>query len=418
MSIAALSDEPPDALLARVRRRARQTAQPPDSTKRPHRPEPAATAVALALETAVRPILVVAASRRILAANSAAVTFIGANVGGLTCCEVLGCGQATASWSGCLTDAALASEGRTIRGTTLVGTPAPHPVWLSASREPGGQDQVVCRLVPRTNLTVPPEADHGKWLRIFTLGKTRIEQPYGPADHEWLDQRPGQLLKFLVANRDRLVPVDAIAEALWPHLGIRGAGTVRHAVHLLRNQIDVGQAGDKSGASFIVTERAAYGLNRDLVWIDAESFEEAVRLGGEEFLTGERVSAERHLLHALALYGGDFLSEEPYADWAMEERERLRALVEVPLRVLAEMRLLEDDLAGASRFAEDLARLQPGDNDVQYLLISIWLRQGRRTRALRHYDLISARFRREFGTAPGFDIPTLMERQDEPLHAL
>ena len=37
--------------------------------------------------------------------------------------------------------------------------------------------------------------------RVFAMGTLRIESPRGPLTGDWLEQRPGQLLRFLVCER-------------------------------------------------------------------------------------------------------------------------------------------------------------------------------------------------------------------------
>ena len=49
----------------------------------------------------------------------------------------------------------------------------------------------------------------------------------------------------------------------------------------------------------------------------------------------------------MSLYQGDFLADEPYAEWALMERERLRALVEKPLRALMSSHADDPEVAAA-----------------------------------------------------------------------
>ena len=53
-------------------------------------------------------------------------------------------------------------------------------------------------------------------IRLRVLGRMRVETPDGAVTGGWVDERPGQLLKFLVATRGRVVAVEDIAEAIWP----------------------------------------------------------------------------------------------------------------------------------------------------------------------------------------------------------
>ena len=136
-----------------------------------------------------------------------------------------------------------------------------------------------------------------------------------------------------------------------------------------------------------------------------DEYEEAVKSGMAALVNGEPAVAAERLERALALYRGDFLADEPYAEWAFAERERLRALVEKPLRGLAELRLRANDLDTAIGYMERLADMEPFDSGIQRQLITLLLAQGRRSRAIRQYQTfqmrVGARVRRGAGLPAG-----------------
>ena len=56
----------------------------------------------------------------------------------------------------------------------------------------------------------------GATLRLSILGKTAVVGDSGPIGGAWLEQRPGELLKYLACQRGRPAQTEEIAEALWP----------------------------------------------------------------------------------------------------------------------------------------------------------------------------------------------------------
>jgi DNA-binding SARP family transcriptional activator len=241
-------------------------------------------------------------------------------------------------------------------------------------------------------------------LRIFTLGCTRVETPADELAGAWLEQRPGQLLKLLACERHRVVPTEGIAETLWPNPRTATPNTVRHFVHTLRERLEPGRP--KHGrASLVVARRGGYVLDRERVWIDADEFELSVRRGLDARAGRRTAEAVACLEHARSLYRGDFLADEPYAEWAFGERERLRTLLDELLRALSE--LYVDDLDAATACLERLAELEPFDGEIQRQLLTLWVRQGRLSRAARHYHAFEQRLIREFGEAPDFALPEL-----------
>jgi len=238
-------------------------------------------------------------------------------------------------------------------------------------------------------------------LRVFALGDLRVEGPDGPLSGAWLDQRAGQLLRFLVCRRGRVTPADVIAEAIWPHAGWAGTNTLRHFVHALRERLEPERPRHATSA-FIECRRGGYALRADRVWIDADAFELDVRRGMAALAVGEHPEAARRLERAVALYREDFLSDEPYADWAFAERERLRAIAHDAFRGLAELHA--DRPAVAAVYLERLAELEPFDDDIHRQLIAAWLRLGRKSRAARYYESFRVRLLREYGARPDFDL--------------
>jgi DNA-binding SARP family transcriptional activator len=113
------------------------------------------------------------------------------------------------------------------------------------------------------------------------------------------------------------------------------------------------------------------------------------------------------LARAAALYRGDFLDDEPDADWALAERVRLRSTAGRVLRALAGLHLRAGKLDAASEQLQRLAELEPLDADAQRQLLTLLLRRGRRSEAARRYEVVRRRFHRAFGEEPGFDLSEL-----------
>jgi DNA-binding SARP family transcriptional activator len=240
--------------------------------------------------------------------------------------------------------------------------------------------------------------------RIHSLGPLRVDGPDGSLQGDWVEQRPGELLRFLVCERRQIVPADAIGEALWPRAGPGAANTVRHFVHALRRRLEPGRC-SRAAPSAVVCRRGGYGLDPAHVWVDADEFEGQAALGAAAVEDGRPGRGRLHLERALELYRGDFLSDDPYAEWALRERERLRAIACDVLRSLV-------SVAGGSperrtEHLEQLAELEPFDDDVHRELISAWLGMGRWSRAARHYESFRVRLLREFGALPQFELRQL-----------
>jgi DNA-binding SARP family transcriptional activator len=335
---------------------------------------------------------------RVVAANARLRDELGAATGeGASCCALLGCGNpGSALEHGCITTQALQ------RGEELPEISIDLPVAgrLRVTAAPLYRDSSHVLIELRPERRAEPSQ---RSLRIFTLGGLRVERADAELAGAWVDQRAGQLLRYLVCERRRVAPADAIAEAIWPQAGPAAANSVRHFVHVLRERLEP-QRARRARSAYVVCSRGGYALASARVWVDADEFEAEARRGLAAQAAGDQRAAEAALVRAAQLYRDDFLSDEPYAEWALAERERLRATASNALRALADIR---GEGADAAACLERLAEMEPFDSDVQRRLIVSWLRQGRRSRAARHYETFSRRLLREFGERPGFELADL-----------
>jgi DNA-binding SARP family transcriptional activator len=157
----------------------------------------------------------------------------------------------------------------------------------------------------------------------------------------------------------------------------------------------------------VIARTGGYELTPGRVWIDADDFEAHARAGLEALHRGASERADASLTAAAAVYGGDFLADEPYAEWALAERERLRDLAAQVLRGLAGLKLEAGDQESAGEHLQRLAELEPLDLEAQRDLIALMLSRGRHSEALRRYELVRRRYKRTFGTEPGFTLSEL-----------
>jgi DNA-binding SARP family transcriptional activator len=279
--------------------------------------------------------------------------------------------------------------------------------WVTVAPLGDSDDLVIAELRPgRANdrrRRTTPHWTRGPRLKIYALGRTRIESAEGPIGGQWLENRAGQMLKFLVAERHRVVYPDEIVETLWEDARLRSVPGVRYYIHQLRQHLEPDRAG-RGQSSFIGRLEGGYVLRRESVVVDADEFERHVGTGLAAADAGDEERASSELEQGLALYGGDFLADEPYAEWAIPERDRLRSVAANGLRVLAELRLARDDLAGAAADLERLAELEPYDPEVHRRLIAVALRRGRRTEAVRRYNALRRRMIATFGEDVDFTL--------------
>jgi DNA-binding SARP family transcriptional activator len=364
-------------------------------------------------------IVVVDRSGTVLASNSAAHDLLGERtIGRSTCCDLLGCRTHAPLDDCCLTELALGAsapmpEMRIDRENGTHGA-----LWVTAAPLGSDGSRVVFHLRPgdsrdRRRRTTPHWTS-GPQLRIYTLGRTAVESAEGPIGGNWLQHRPGQLLKYLLCERQRMVHADEIAESFWPGSDPGVLNNVRHFVHALREKLEPDRP-KRTPSSFVVAGRGGYTFSRERVWIDADEFEAKIEAGLAAYDLDEDDHEARRLLdEALLLYRGEFLADEPYAEWAYVERERLRDLAGRLLSTLTDIALAQGAADDALGHCRRLAEMYPFDTAVQRQAIALYLRQGRRSDAVRRYNELRMRMIREFGAGPEFELSDVASGPVQP----
>lgn len=353
-------------------------------------------------------VVVVDGTGNVAAHNPAARELFGPRLDrpALRCCDLMGCGRdgdRQPLGYRCVT-AAVADRGRPLDGMGFV-LEGRYVEVLAVPLRAGGGAVLHLEATAREATC----STSGRALRITTLGPLRLECGGVSLGGEWLDHRPGQLLKYLICARGHRVPVDELVETLWPGNSRReGIASLRQAVHGLRDRLEPGRP-KHAPSRFVVARRNAYELDTMNIVVDADEFEkEAVAaLLPLERSTGDK--AEAQLARIAGMYRSEFLADEPYAEWALAERDRLRDLAVRVLRALAETRLAAGRLPAASGALHCLADLEPLDLDTQRELISLLLRRRRHAEAARRYELARRQFKRAFGQELDFTLGDLVE---------
>ena len=341
-------------------------------------------------------VLVFDGEGRLLAANGAARLIMGQPVPRpLRCCDLVGCTEAD-----CVSSLALGGESTQRQIQLADGAPA----WATTVATAAGQVVVTLdRLAGPAGL---PSEELPPRLIVRALGRTSIEVGGEAATEEWLGHRPGQLLKYLVCERGRVVPLEELLDVFWPNAGRAGASNVRQAIHTLRDRLEPGRPRGKP-SGYVVARGGGYELAPGRIAIDADDFEARARAGLQQLQGGAIERAEATLAGAARAYGGNFLADEPYAEWALAERERLRDLATQVLRGLADQRRDAGDEDAVAEYLQRLVELEPLDLEAQRELIALMLRRGRHSEALRRYELVRLRYKRTFGSEPPFHLAQL-----------
>jgi DNA-binding SARP family transcriptional activator/ActR/RegA family two-component response regulator len=225
-------------------------------------------------------------------------------------------------------------------------------------------------------------------LRVYALGSLRVYR--GDTllfDESWRNRPAKSVFKILLTTPNRRSTGEALAEVLWPEVDAKVAiNRLRVAVHDLRRQLgDLKSQGVRP--QLLVQQDGAYVFDAaGRCWTDVPAFEEAVGRGRDLAARGRLEEALAAYQQAETLYQGDYLQDDPFADWSVVVRRRLRAALLHMLGEMARIYAPRGDVDEAVRSWRKILNLEPWREEVYRQLMGMLAEAGRPGEALRAFE--------------------------------
>ncbi|HEY3335386.1 MAG TPA: BTAD domain-containing putative transcriptional regulator [Candidatus Limnocylindrales bacterium] len=228
-------------------------------------------------------------------------------------------------------------------------------------------------------------------LEIGALGRFRVARDGEPvAATAWQSKKARDLLKILVARRGRPATRETLFELLWPDEDPAPlANRLSVALATVRSVLDPAKRFPADW--FIGGDKQAVWLELGHVELDLEAFLGAAAEGLRLARNGDRAGAMAALEAAESRYGGEFLEEDPYEDWAVGVREEAQAAYISVTRLLAADAAATGDADGATRCYLRILERDGYDEAAHLGLVGALLAAGRHGEARRRYGIYSDR---------------------------
>jgi DNA-binding SARP family transcriptional activator len=245
----------------------------------------------------------------------------------------------------------------------------------------------------------------GTTLRIQVLGQLRVWR--GGAEIEpraWQRKKAQQLLALLLTNRRRWLLRDQICDMLWPEDAQADAESqFKVTLNALNAALEPARP-PRTPPFYIRRQGSAYRFYPPAgVLLDVEDFEARIDSALALIASGqgdELVQAQQALGAAVGLYQDDYLSDYLYEDWALEERERLRARYLEAATTLAELLEGRGQLPDAIRLCELILARDACWEPAYVILMRAYTAQGNRRQALATYERCARNLREHLGLEP------------------
>jgi len=245
-------------------------------------------------------------------------------------------------------------------------------------------------------------------LQVGLFGNVRVTH------NEWLTELPltrenQGLLAYLLLQRHRLHSREVLADLFWGEQSPRKArGSLNTALWKLKKVLE--PKGIPAGTYLKTLPLGGVGFNRESqYWLDIEVFEgEANRILIYPFRTVREADLV-HLKKILELYRGDLL-EGFYSDWALRERERLRALYVKSLIYFLQFYAFHRDYEKAITYGQQVLDLEPLREEIHREIMRLYVENGQRALAVRQYEICRSTLAQELRISPMEDTEALYTR--------
>lgn len=245
-------------------------------------------------------------------------------------------------------------------------------------------------------------------LRAYLFGRFELWVGHSLVT-QWAGSKSKTLLKLLLAAHPAPLPAASLMATLWDGVDEELARQRLHtAISDLRRAL---RAVRPEAGALIVSQSGGYGLDpRATVWIDTAAFSRAQRAGLHYEQAGRPDEARAALQEAVALYRGEYLEEDVYDDWPIEQRERLKSEYLALLARLAHWAFREGDYEACIGWGQLTIECDPCREDTHSLLMRCHSRLGQRAMALRQYRQCADALRRELDAIPAPETDELYRR--------
>ena len=234
-------------------------------------------------------------------------------------------------------------------------------------------------------------------LTLTLLGGFRAHLDHG-APLSFPTRKAQALLSYLALPAGQVHPRDKLASLLWGSTVETTARTsLRQTLYSLRRSLQ------RAAGRPLRADGNVVSLDPGAVTIDVVEFEQRVAEGTPSALAD-----------AAALYQGELLEgltvqEAPFEDWLLAQRERLHeAALRALVRLFAHQRAI-GSTETAIQTALRLLTLDTLQEPVHRALMQLYVETGRRSAALRQYQLCVTTLQRELRAAPEKETTALYE---------
>jgi two-component SAPR family response regulator len=237
-------------------------------------------------------------------------------------------------------------------------------------------------------------------IKVRTLGRFDVTVD-GDEVTRWRAGKARNLLQYLLLNPGRIIPRDALFEALWPGLDAPRS-SLKVAIHTLRSiLVSEGVAATRQTPSGvrIVTHEYGYSMELKGVWVDFQEFDSLIRRSQSNSECDLVDESAAMLRAAVDLYQGDFLPGATMP-WVEPQREWLRSIALAALHRLVQVSARQNDRLQLLQHCKKILEIEPTHEQTYRTIIRLHGELGEHVQADRWFRICTTQLREQLGVDP------------------
>jgi DNA-binding SARP family transcriptional activator len=233
-------------------------------------------------------------------------------------------------------------------------------------------------------------------LTAHLLGPFRVAVNDRPVEY-WPAGRAQGVFKYLLMHHSQPVLRDVLMDIFWPDV----------SPEVVRNRLHVALSGLRqklrtvTDRPIVIFDDGAYRLAPNVrLWVDVDEFGRHVEKGDRLEMAGQTAKAAAEFELAISLYQGDLLADDPYEEWPVLMRERLRVAYLDSLDHLSHIYFGRAEYAACETLCHLILARDNCREDAHRLLMRCYSRLGQDHLALRQYQVCVKALRTELDVEP------------------
>jgi DNA-binding SARP family transcriptional activator len=279
-------------------------------------------------------------------------------------------------------------------GVALAYTaPDVDPAAAAWVRAAGGSVPDLSAAIPAQRAVPHAEAYSPSQLTVRLLGPLYVALD-DVAVEDWPSARCRSLFGYLVTHRLPWPPREVLMEVFWPGSSPEASrNSLNVAIHGLRRTLRT-----IADLPVVIHDGGSYRINQELsLWLDVDEFDRRMESGRRFEEAGDVEQAKHAYELAAGLYRGDFMADDPYAEWTTLTRERLRLAHLDALSRLSNLYFEAGHYTACASLCQRLLERDPCREDAHRRLMRCYSRQGQPHLALMQYRMCERALADELG---------------------